>query len=81
MVSTIPPSSDVPIGGFLRDKRVALGLTQVDLATRLKCSQARVSAVENGTCGLGIDDFAEWAAALNLSAEEKLEAIRRASPA
>ena len=66
------------LGPFLRATREQLGLTQTALADTLGVSQGTVSAVECGRVGLGLDDFADWSAALHLTDEQRLEALRLA---
>lgn len=47
----------------LRDARQWAALTQAELATRLGCSQPRVSAIETGKAGMSVERLRRWAEA------------------
>jgi two-component system, OmpR family, sensor kinase len=55
MVALITPASNSQLqrlGTFVRQRRVALGITQVQLADRVGWTQERVSVLENGKYGM-----------------------------
>ncbi|WP_424140543.1 helix-turn-helix domain-containing protein [Roseomonas chloroacetimidivorans] len=62
---------------MLRDRRIALGLLQGELADRLHQPQSFVSKVEQGERRLDVEEMLEFAAALNLDPHALLTAILR----
>jgi transcriptional regulator with XRE-family HTH domain len=70
---------DVPdlkaLGVFIRDRRRALDLTQVQLAGRLGWNQERISALEHGRCGTpSLPALARLARSLDIHLSEILQA-------
>jgi len=61
----------------LRDRRVALGLTQTELARVLGWPQQRVSAVEAGARRLDVIEFFQLAASLGLSPQRAVRLLER----
>src|SRR4051812_41510922 len=50
-------------------KRAVQGLSQTDIAAKMKCSQSRISKLENGTdADLRLDDLFSYLEALGLDA-------------
>ena len=66
------------LGQYLKAAREAAGMTQMDLATRLRVSQSKVSGIEVGRNAVGADDLSAWSSALQLTDEQRLEALRLA---
>lgn len=66
------------IGGFLAERRKALGLTQRQLAERLGMSDKSVSKWERGVCLPDVSVYAELCGILGISINEFLagEAIQ-----
>ncbi len=56
----------------VRAYRIRQGLTQAELAARLKVSQPQVSAIEHGRNGVGLDLIGRLAAALETPAAKLL---------
>lgn len=65
--------SDADVGRVLREARVALGLSQLAFAARIRRTQGWVCRVEQGTVALPLDALGVWARALGLTAEDVLE--------
>lgn len=64
------------LGAHVRDRRKALGLTQVELAERLGWSQERISVLENGKYGMpSLPLLARLAEALEVSLGGLLETV------
>lgn len=63
------------LGQFIRTRRQALGLTQVQLAQRVGWSQERISAMENGRYGMpSVQALAQLATGLEVSLAEVITA-------
>ena len=60
------------IGERIRTARLALGMSQADLANRAMLSLPRISYVEQGKVRMRVDTFARIAEALQSSADELL---------
>ena len=60
------------IGERIRTARLALGMSQADLANRAMLSLPRISYVEQGKVRMRLDTFARIAEALQSSADELL---------
>ena len=60
------------IGERIRIARLALGMSQADLANRAMLSLPRISYVEQGKVKMRLDTFAHIAEALQSSADELL---------
>ena len=60
------------IGERIRTARLALGMSQADLANRAMLSLPRISYVEQGKVKMRLDTFAHIAEALQSSADELL---------
>lgn len=63
-----PLDPAVHVGSRIRDARKAAGLTQSDLATRLRTTQEYVSRVERGNATPSVANLYEWAKALEVEA-------------
>lgn len=64
--------NSIKIGNFIMDKRKSLGMTQQQLADRLKVSFQAVSKWENGTTYPNIEILKDLATALDVSVDEIL---------
>jgi transcriptional regulator with XRE-family HTH domain len=65
--------------GLLAEARRSQGLTQVELATKLKVNQSFVSKYENGERRLDVTEFIDIANALNIDAYELLNTYTKKS--
>ena len=61
---------------FLIEKRKKAGLTQTDLAKRLKRRQDYVSDIETGQKVVTVVELMEWAAALGFDPHEAIRGLR-----
>jgi transcriptional regulator with XRE-family HTH domain len=61
----------------LRRAREAAGLTQIELATRLRKPQSVVSKVESGERRLDVVEFLQWAEAVGFDPHELIRRLRR----
>lgn len=68
------------IGERIRSRRLALGLTQQDLAQRLGKDQSSVSRIERGQRTLSIDALQDIAAVLQFDPAEWLRRGERLTP-
>jgi transcriptional regulator with XRE-family HTH domain len=74
-LSNVQPRPDdvtVDLGRRIREARVALGLSQVDLAGNLRIDQRTVSQYEGGTVDIPVTRLLQIAGALKVSAGELL---------
>jgi transcriptional regulator with XRE-family HTH domain len=62
---------------FLREKREAAGLRQVDLAKRLKRRQDYVSYVETGQKLVDVVELMEWAQAIGFDARDAIKRLSK----
>lgn len=63
------------LGAFIRERRLALGFTQLQLAQRLGWVQERISLLENGKYGLpSLPSLADLAGALDVPLAHLLDA-------
>ena len=69
--------NSVKIGNFIMDKRKSLGLTQQQLADKLKVSFQAVSKWENGTTYPNIEILRDLATVLDVSVDEILAGSER----
>ncbi|HEL4101857.1 helix-turn-helix domain-containing protein [Stenotrophomonas maltophilia] len=67
---TIYQSAYLRLVGKLRERRVSLGLSQVQLAAHLAWPQQKLSSVETGSRRLDILEFCLITSALGFSSEE-----------
>lgn len=58
------------IGGTIREKRIALEMTQKELADKVKVEQSMICQIERGTKAPSLPLSVEIAAALNCSIED-----------
>lgn len=65
------------LGALLRNTRLAAGLTQRQLAARLKCPAQRVGAIESGARRLYLVEFSGYARALGTEPSELITTIRQ----
>lgn len=72
---TIYQSAYLRLVGKLRERRVALGLSQVQLAVHLGWPQQKLSSVETGSRRLDVLEFCLITSALGLSNEEMTDLI------
>jgi transcriptional regulator with XRE-family HTH domain len=70
------PQHDV-LAAFLAKQRKAAGLTQKDLAKKLKRSQDYVSDVETGQKIIGVVELMEWAHAVGFDARSAIKALEK----
>jgi transcriptional regulator with XRE-family HTH domain len=47
-VADVDPVTDGELGAYLRRLRAKAGLTQVELASRMSCSQSKIQKIETG---------------------------------
>lgn len=66
------------VGAEIRRARLALGLSQVALATRLSVTAPYVAKVESGRANVTIGQLGNFAAALGTALEVKLPIVERA---
>lgn len=55
--------------------RTNAGLRQIDLAKKLRCSQAKVSAIELGVRSVSTRDLSRWLAITKATDEDRLKAL------
>lgn len=60
------------VGAILVQARKKAGLTQVQLAQIMGINQPTISAIENGTGALRVEQLARWAEAVGMTAGEVL---------
>ena len=60
--------------------RKALGISQTDLARRLRCHQSIVARIETGLRRIDVSELVILARALEADAVEFLEIVERATP-
>lgn len=72
---TIYQSAYLRLVGKLRERRVSLGLSQVQLAAHLGWPQQKLSSVETGSRRLDVLEFCLITSALSLSNEEMTDLI------
>ena len=53
-------------GRLIRTRRVELGVTQEELATRMRCAQSHISYLERGMRGASREDLNQLSRHLNL---------------
>ncbi|UTA55600.1 helix-turn-helix domain-containing protein [Lysobacter soli] len=61
----------------LRDRRIALGLSQTELARALGWPQQRISAVEAGARRLDVIEFFQLSASLGLTPQRAVRLLER----
>lgn len=76
----MPDSLERRLCSLLIQYRLDRGLTQVDLAKRLRMRQQRVSRIELGTARLTVKDLVAFAAALEIDPAELLRAATTQTP-
>jgi transcriptional regulator with XRE-family HTH domain len=76
MQKTLNSARNLLFVDFLRDTRVAVGLTQVELAERLGIHQTEISRVERGVRRLDLLELDDWLEALEVPLFEFLIELR-----
>jgi transcriptional regulator with XRE-family HTH domain len=66
MQKTLNSERNVLVFQMLRDTRIAVGLTQAELAAKLDAHQTEVSRVERGIRRLDVLELHDWLAALGV---------------
>lgn len=74
----MPSESDRLVGSVLREMRERLGITQSDLANKLKWPQSFVSKVETGLRALKLSEAYGYANALNMNVADFVNEVGEA---
>ena len=80
MERSVAREKDKVLGAAVADARKAKGYTQHQLARLVQYDQTTISKIETGRRRLGVLEFLELAAVLDLSYEEVLDVIRNELP-
>ena len=65
------------VGARMRLARERAGLSQRDVAEKMKIAPSEISCWENGKHAVGVDKWLRWCQAINASAQEIMTCIAR----
>lgn len=81
MTKTIISSGHKALVAAMAEARKAAGMTQADLAKRLRCQQSLIARVESGQRRIDAIDMVRWGRAIGKEPRDFLQVVERATPA